>query len=102
MEKGKFIEYLSLHPDFEWAEGECTEGKNKGKDGVFVLNKAFNTETHFTDEAIRMYKLERLLALTSQGKDVTHLTRVVGYFSKTESWNKGKVGELRERVRTAL
>jgi len=102
MNKEKFIEYLSLHPDFEWAEGKCPEGKNKGKDGLFVLNKIFNTESHFTNEAIEMYDLNRLLALTSQGRDVTHLTRVVGYFSKVESWNKGKVGELRERVRTAL
>ena len=30
------------------------------------------------------------------------ITRIVGYFSKVTTWNKGKVGELKERVRTNL
>lgn len=30
------------------------------------------------------------------------ITRIVGYFSKVTTWNKGKVGELKERVRTDL
>ena len=31
--------------------------------------------------------------------DVYGITRVVGYFSKIQTWNKGKVGELKERIR---
>jgi ribonucleoside-triphosphate reductase (formate) len=34
--------------------------------------------------------------------DVYGITRVVGYFSKVQTWNKGKVGELKQRVRTEL
>ncbi len=34
--------------------------------------------------------------------DVYGITRIVGYFSKITTWNKGKIGELRERVRTNL
>jgi len=30
------------------------------------------------------------------------ITRIVGYFSKVTTWNKGKVGELKDRVRTDL
>ncbi len=30
------------------------------------------------------------------------ITRIVGYFSKVTTWNKGKVGELKDRVRTGL
>lgn len=26
-----------------------------------------------------------------------HVTRIVGYFSKVENWNKSKLGELRDR-----
>jgi len=29
--------------------------------------------------------------------NVEHMTRVTGFFSKVESWNKGKVAELRDR-----
>ena len=34
--------------------------------------------------------------------DVYAATRIVGYFSKIPGWNKGKKGELKERVRTDL
>jgi len=28
---------------------------------------------------------------------VEHMTRVTGFFSKVEGWNRGKVAELRDR-----
>ncbi len=31
--------------------------------------------------------------------NVYGITRVVGYFSKIQTWNKGKIGELKQRVR---
>ena len=34
--------------------------------------------------------------------NVYGITRIVGYFSKVTTWNKGKVGELKDRVRTDL
>jgi ribonucleoside-triphosphate reductase len=34
--------------------------------------------------------------------DVYGVTRIVGYFSKIQTWNKSKVGELYDRVRTGL
>lgn len=34
--------------------------------------------------------------------DVYGITRIVGYFSKIQTWNKSKLGELYERVRTNL
>jgi ribonucleoside-triphosphate reductase len=30
-------------------------------------------------------------------KNVDHITRVTGYFSKDSMWNKGKIAELRDR-----
>lgn len=35
-------------------------------------------------------------------EDVYGITRIVGYFSKIPTWNLGKVGELKDRVRTNL
>jgi len=32
-------------------------------------------------------------------KNVDHITRVTGYFSKDSMWNKGKIAELRDRER---
>ncbi|MEM2943733.1 MAG: anaerobic ribonucleoside-triphosphate reductase [Methanomassiliicoccales archaeon] len=34
--------------------------------------------------------------------DVEGITRVTGFFSKTSSWNKGKIGELKERMRNEI
>jgi anaerobic ribonucleoside-triphosphate reductase len=34
--------------------------------------------------------------------DTYGITRIVGYYSKVSTWNKGKLGELKERKRTAL
>ncbi len=34
--------------------------------------------------------------------DVYGVTRIVGYFSKVQTWNRSKVGELYDRVRTSL
>ena len=31
--------------------------------------------------------------------DLDHITRITGYFTRVSSWNKGKVGELRDRYR---
>lgn len=74
-------------------------GKHEGTKGVFVMNKAFDTQTHFSDTAIEKNELNALLAYTRQGKNVENITRVTGFFSKVSSWNKGKTGELNDRHR---
>jgi len=33
------------------------------------------------------------------GDDLEHITRITGYFTRVSSWNKGKVGELKDRYR---
>jgi len=35
-------------------------------------------------------------------EDTYGITRIVGYYSKVSTWNKGKLGELKERSRTSL
>jgi len=37
-----------------------------------------------------------------QSPNVEGITRVTGFFSKTNSWNKGKLGELKDRVRNNI
>jgi ribonucleoside-triphosphate reductase len=34
-------------------------------------------------------------------QEVEGITRITGYFTKTSSWNKGKIGELKDRFRNA-
>jgi ribonucleoside-triphosphate reductase len=37
-----------------------------------------------------------------QSSNVEGITRVTGFFSKTNSWNKGKIGELHDRLRNDI
>ena len=50
-----------------------------------------------SQETICEYEPETILRAAKDGRDVSHMTRVVGYFSKTENWNPSKLGELRDR-----
>ncbi|MBI5000478.1 MAG: anaerobic ribonucleoside-triphosphate reductase [Euryarchaeota archaeon] len=50
-------------------------------------------------------KLARGISATCKhcgSADVEGITRVTGFFSKTSSWNKGKLGELKDRHRVKL
>jgi hypothetical protein len=44
-------------------------------------------------------QLEKLLV---GGKNVEHITRITGYFSRVSGWNRGKKGELQDRHRVKL
>ncbi len=44
-------------------------------------------------------KLEQILV---GGRNIEHITRVTGYFSRVSGWNKGKRGELVDRQRSTL
>jgi hypothetical protein len=43
-----------------------------------------------------------VLAACKAGFDVDHITRITGYFSKTNGWNKGKKAELQDRARVTV
>jgi hypothetical protein len=98
MEKTEFIEHLADNPDlYEWLEGDYNDHP-----GIYVKNVQYDTKTHFTYKVIENNDLNFLLAKTHHGKNVDHITRVTGFFSKTSSWNNGKKGELKERHRVVI
>jgi anaerobic ribonucleoside-triphosphate reductase len=70
--------------------------------GIIIRNERFQTLTHATYEAVEANTLEAITASCSQGRDVDHITRVTGYFSRTSGWNKGKAGELKDRHRVRV
>ena len=95
MDRQEFIGFLQSEEEhFEMAEAPL-----EGKNGVYVKNNTFDTETHFTNEVIASMELKDLIVATHQGRNIEQMTRVTGYFSKVAGWNKGKVGELRDRTR---
>jgi len=98
MERRKFVEYLAKHPALYSFE-EKTGGE---ADGVMVTDNLYKTTTFFSDRAVGEYDLAFLLKRTHHGKNVEQITRVTGYFSKVNSWNKGKKAELKDRYRSNL
>ena len=95
MDKQDFMGFLESEEEhFDMAEAPLD-----GKNGIYVKNKMFETETHFTNEIIANMELEDLLVATHHGRNIEQMTRVTGYFSKVAGWNKGKVGELKDRSR---
>lgn len=98
MKIDEFTRFLDQHrEEYEWAQGA-----HEGTEGIFVKNKLYDAETHYTDKAIEGNELIALLSYSRQGKNTEKITRVTGFFSKVGSWNKGKTGELKDRHRTEI
>lgn len=76
---------------------EVSEGRYNQKEGYFVNSKEFDTRTHFLESAVLDNEWGVLNKSVVQGKNVSHITRIVGYFSKIENWNQSKRGELKDR-----
>ena len=76
----------------EWAKGA-----NEGQPGYFVKHDKWGTCAHFTPQAILANDFGKLFAHVHQGRDVKHISRVVGYYSRVENWNVSKKAELRDR-----
>lgn len=70
--------------------------------GVLIRNTRLETLTHCSFDAIEKNAIDTLTAACAQGKDVDHITRVTGYFSRTSGWNKGKAAELKDRHRSKV
>lgn len=59
------------------------------------------TETvHVPWDVLYDNELAPIIASVKGGRDVDHITRVTGYFSKVSGWNKAKRQELKDRHRT--
>ena len=90
-----FMDYLrERNEDFKTEEGEMDNSP-----GVYVWNMRYDTQTFFSRSAIERMELQDLVKVTNQGRNVENITRVTGFFSKTQGWNKGKTGELKQRHR---
>lgn len=88
---------LENNPQIEWTKDD--------EDYLYFKHGLLDKE----DEKIRVapdvfFKITAadLLKAVINGRDVDHITRVTGYFSRTSGWNKGKVAELEDRHRVTV
>ena len=56
--------------------------------------------TRIAKEVFEKLTPVELIEEINRGLEVEHITRITGYFTKISQWNKGKRGELKDRIRT--
>lgn len=93
MERVELEAWLDANEEWDYTE----DGK-----GLIIMWQEGRSMTHVEWHAIEANTLDTITAACKQGKDVDHITRVTGYFSRTSGWNKGKAGELKDRHRVTV
>jgi hypothetical protein len=96
----QFYDQVEAHPELEGVgiDNDCPDRKA----GVIVKHAKSGLMTRIPTEAIEAADwqiLEDVLTGKREPQVLQHMTRVVGYFSRVENWNKSKVGELKDRQR---
>ena len=100
MTKSELKIFLEKHQCIEYrSEGSFSYFRNR--DLPWYASNPDNY-TRITNEIIASLSPEELMNQINRGLEVEQITRITGYFTKVSHWNKGKRGELRDRVRVTL
>ena len=105
MERAEFLAMLDGDDSYDyWLDDEevdspvtvmwYRQGRRPGEDPAAV--------TKLEWFAVEQNDWPTLDKACKQGKDVDHISRVTGYFSKTSGWNRGKQAELKDRARVKV
>ncbi len=70
--------------------------------GWLIANDRWETLTRVSKDKLAGMTVPMLEDVTAQGKNVDHISRVTGYFSKISGWNPGKAAELKDRHRSSI
>tara|TARA_Y100000034_G_scaffold126870_1_gene178784 strand:+ start:525 stop:896 length:372 start_codon:yes stop_codon:yes gene_type:complete len=85
----------------DWKETD--KDYDHGEGFLFHWNNPNNPEDgeccHVIAGVLDTIDPKSLYKLIVNGRDVIHITRVCGYYSRVSNWNKSKVGELKDRHR---
>jgi hypothetical protein len=92
--------FLLTHENIEYhADDSCSYFRNKALPW-YANNPGHSTS--ITNDLIAKLSPEELMGHINKGLEVEHITRITGYFTKVSQWNKGKRGELKDRVRVEI
>jgi len=89
--------FLEKNPSVEWRQDD---------NGNLYLRHSIFDQPHekvkIEPGALAKIDENQLEQILVGGRNVDHITRVTGYFSKISGWNKGKRGELVDRHRVMV
>ena len=92
MKISSFISNVEGHNDFSVVLNN--------EEGFGICNEKTGVEYTVLKEAVEKHEwsvLESILLGDREPRTLRHMTRIVGYFSQIENWNRSKIGELRSR-----
>lgn len=98
MDGHDFYARICNHGGFEWLG--VRDGKTPENDEVLVQYKKTRAKFAVAVSAILDNSWDTLLEVLSGKRSprvMTHLTRIVGYYSQLHNWNRSKLAELRDR-----
>jgi hypothetical protein len=95
METGEFFDKIEAHPELKGLGV-----KEEEPVAAVILHEPSGDKFEVLLDSVEQNsweELEGVLVGKRDAKVLSHMTRVVGYFSKVENWNRSKVGELASR-----
>ena len=98
MQGREFYEKVMTHDAVEWLG--VIEGRSPAEDEVLVQHTETGIKHAVAVESILetpWEELEAVLTGRREPKVMIHLTRIVGYYSRVQNWNRSKLAELRDR-----
>jgi len=98
MKPRDFYHWVDEQQDLVWLG--VIEGDTPVDDEVVVKNEKLHVKTAVALDAIRencLQDLADMLYGKRAPKIMTHITRIVGYYSQLQNWNPSKIAELNDR-----
>lgn len=89
--------FLEKNPDVEWAQDDSGN--------LFFRHSKFDKDDEkikVEPQALKGLTPEKLEQVLVGGRNIDHITRITGYFSRVSGWNKGKRAELVDRDRVEV
>jgi hypothetical protein len=98
MDIKEFFKSVEEHDELKGVGMDYDQKQNEGKFAIEHKSSKFVTiipagAVEKSDWSL----LEDVLTCKREPQILYHMTRVVGYYSRVENWNKSKLGELKDR-----
>ena len=100
MQSGEF--FWQVESDDRLRGVDLKVGETPDEDAMVVEDLKTGYKTTFKVPVILEHAWEYLRKIATGEKDISplyHVSRVVGYYSRIENWNKSKIAELADRRR---
>ena len=102
MHRQELDRFFAEQPHIEWLDDVDQEQLLFRNTELAWYQADANRATAIKYWKIDMLTPDALLGEINRGLELEQITRITGYFTKINSWNPGKRGELHDRRRWAL